>query len=97
MAKIENLAPDWANDEILATYYWIHWSESAPDGTFIIKTSDYTAQAHMTGFAHVKPDAPDYALWQWIVKKHKAGELKSNIISKEDLDTFRAEFAASAA
>ena len=82
--------------EILYTYYWIHWSEFTEDGTFVIKISDYTAEAHMTGFAHVKPDAPDYALWQWLVKKHEAGELKSDIISKEDLDNFRSEFAASA-
>lgn len=82
--------------EITSTYYWIHWSEFTDDGTFVIKTSDYSADWHMTGMAHIKPDASDYPLWQWLVKRRADGILKSDIISNSDLDSFRAEFKASA-
>ncbi len=82
--------------EILSTYYWLDWSEVTEDGTFVIKTSDYSAEWHMTGYAHVKPEEPDYSLWQWLVERKQEGSLKSDIISNEDLDNFRAKFRASA-
>ena len=97
MPKSTKTAEDLDIGEILATYYWLDWSEFMEDGTFVIKTSDYTADWHMTGMAHVKPDAPDYPLWQWLVKRRANGILTSDIISNTDLDNFRAEFKASAA